>query len=156
MSQIYTPGSRKSSKTSSMMIRSSRLLLTEPEILEVERDPRVFSVQARLTDIFGDNGMISVVICRPKGYETWEIDTWLMSCRVLGRNVEHMVLREILEHARAAGVHKLIGTYRPTERNKLVVDHYAKLGFNKVREEEPGLTEWELLVTTRQIGRCCP
>ena len=59
-----------------------------------------------------------------------------MSCRVLGRKVEHMVLREILEHARAAGVHKLTGTYRPTDRNKLVVDHYAKLGFTKVEEED--------------------
>ncbi|MGA2848366.1 MAG: HAD-IIIC family phosphatase [Terracidiphilus sp.] len=119
---------------------------TEPEILEAEGDPKVFTLQVRLTDIFGDNGMISVVICRPAGNESWEIDTWLMSCRVLGRKVEHMVLRKIVEHARASGVHKLIGIYRPTERNKLVVDHYAKLGFNKVREEESGLTEWEWLV----------
>ena len=119
---------------------------TEPEILEAERDPRVFTLQVRLADIFGDNGMISVVICRPVGNETWEIDTWLMSCRVLGRKVERMVLREILEHARAAGIHKLIGTYRPTERNQLVADHYGKLGFNKVREEELGLTEWVLMV----------
>ena len=119
---------------------------TEPEILEAERDPKVFGLQVRLADIFGDNGMISVVICRPAGNEAWEIDTWLMSCRVLGRKVEHMVLRKILEHARAAGIRKLIGTYRPTERNKLVVDHYPKLGFLKMREEESGLTEWELLV----------
>jgi predicted enzyme involved in methoxymalonyl-ACP biosynthesis len=69
-----------------------------------------------------------------------------MSCRVLGRKVERMVLREILEHARAAGIRKLIGTYRPTERNRLVSDHYGKLGFNKVREEESGLTEWGLMV----------
>jgi FkbH-like protein len=119
---------------------------TEPEILDLERDPSVFTLQVRLTDIFGDNGMISVVICRPLGNEVWDIDTWLMSCRVLGRKVEHMVLREILDHARAAGIHKLIGTYRPTDRNRLVVDHYGKLGFNKVREEASGLTEWELLV----------
>jgi predicted enzyme involved in methoxymalonyl-ACP biosynthesis len=69
-----------------------------------------------------------------------------MSCRVLGRKVEHMVLREILGHARVAGIHKLMGVYRPTERNKLVVDHYAKLGFAKAGEEESGLTRWELLV----------
>jgi predicted enzyme involved in methoxymalonyl-ACP biosynthesis len=69
-----------------------------------------------------------------------------MSCRVLGRKVEHMVLREILQHARAAGIHKLVGTYRPTDRNKLVVDHYAKLGFSKIDEKETGLTVWELLV----------
>ncbi len=118
----------------------------EPEILDLEHDPSAFTLQVRLADIFGDNGMISVVICRAVGNETWDIDTWLMSCRVLGRKVEHMVLRKIIEHARGAGVRKLIGTYRPTERNKLVVDHYAKLGFSKVREEESGLTEWELLV----------
>jgi predicted enzyme involved in methoxymalonyl-ACP biosynthesis len=40
----------------------------------------------------------------------------------------------------------MVGTYRPTDRNKLVVDHYAKLGFTKVSEEESGLTRWELLV----------
>jgi FkbH-like protein len=119
---------------------------TDPEVADAENDLAVFTLQVRLDDIFGNNGMISVVICRPWDSETWEIDTWLMSCRVLGRKVEHMVLREILKHARAAGVRSLYGTYRPTDRNKLVVDHYAKLGFTKVVEEESGLTRWELTV----------
>jgi FkbH-like protein len=120
---------------------------SDPEVTAAENDPAVFTLQVRLADIFGDNGMISVVICRPGEAGVWDIDTWLMSCRVLGRKVEHMVLREILEHARAAGVHKLTGTYRPTDRNKLVVDHYGKLGFKKVMvEEESGLTRWELFV----------
>jgi FkbH-like protein len=119
---------------------------TEPEVTAAENDADVFTLQVRLADIFGDNGMISVVICRSAGEDTWDIDTWLMSCRVLGRRVEHMVLREILEHARAAGIGKLTGTYRPTERNKLVVDHYAKLGFTKVEEDGSGLTRWELPV----------
>jgi FkbH-like protein len=119
---------------------------TDPEVAAAESDPEVFTLQVRLADIFGDNGMISVVICRPSEAGVWDIDTWLMSCRVLGREVEHMVLREILEHARAAGVHKLTGTYRPTDRNKLVVDHYARLGFKKTGEEDSGLTRWELFV----------
>src|ERR1035437_10244588 len=119
---------------------------TDPEVTEAENDAEVFTLQVRLADIFGDNGMISVVICRPYEAGVWEIDTWLMSCRVLGRKVEHMVLREILEHARGAGILKLIGTYLPTDRNKLVVDHYARLGFAKVGEEEFGQTYWELLV----------
>jgi FkbH-like protein len=119
---------------------------TDPEVTEAENGTQVFTLQVRLADIFGDNGMISVVICRPGEAGIWNIDTWLMSCRVLGRKVEHMVLREILEHARGAGVHKLAGTYCPTERNRLVADHYAKLGFTKVGEEESGLTRWELLV----------
>ncbi|HZL52453.1 MAG TPA: HAD-IIIC family phosphatase [Terracidiphilus sp.] len=118
---------------------------TDPEVTEAENDAEVFTLQVRLADIFGDNGMISVVICRPYEAGVWEIDTWLMSCRVLGRKVEFMVLREVLEHARAAGVHKLYGTYCPTDRNKLVIDHYAKLGFTKVSEDDSGLTRWELL-----------
>src|SRR5271163_248916 len=108
---------------------------TDPEIVDAESDPEVFTLQVRLADIFGDNGMISVIICRPAQDGIWEIDTWLMSCRVLGRKVEHMVLSEILQHARRAGIYKLAGTYRPTERNQLVLDHYAKLGFSKVLEE---------------------
>jgi FkbH-like protein len=119
---------------------------TDPEVTEAENNPEVFTLQVRLADIFGDIGMISVAICRPGEAGVWEIDTWLMSCRVLGRKVEHMVLREILHHARAAGVRKLCGTYLPTDRNKLVADHYAKLGFAKVEEQVSGLTRWELLV----------
>src|SRR5579859_202278 len=119
---------------------------TEPEVTAAENDSDVFTMQVRLADIFGDNGMISVIICRPSGEDVWDIDTWLMSCRVLGRKVEHMVLREILRHAEASGVRKLTGTYRPTDRNKLVLDHYAKLGFAKVSEDETGLTRWEMLV----------
>jgi FkbH-like protein len=119
---------------------------TDPEVIAAENDPDVFTLQVRLADRFGDNGMISVVICRLSEPGVWDIDTWLMSCRVLGRKVEHMVLWTILEHARAAGIHKLTGTYRPTDRNKLVVDHYATLGFMKVGEEASGLTRWELFV----------
>ena len=119
---------------------------TDPEVATAEDDPEVFTLQVRLVDVFGDNGMISVVICRPGKADSWEIDTWLMSCRVLGRRVEHMVLREVLDHARAAGIHKLSGTYLPTDRNKLVVDHYENLGFTKVEEDASGVTRWEMSV----------
>jgi FkbH-like protein len=124
---------------------------TDPQVIEAESDPEVFTLQVRLADIFGDNGMISVVICRPAAAGSWEIDTWLMSCRVLGRKVEHMVLREVLEHARTAGITKLVGIYLPTDRNKLVVEHYAKLGFSKVSEAASGMTEWELDVADANL-----
>ena len=115
---------------------------TEPEVAMAELAPEVFTLQVRLLDMFGDNGMISVVICRPGERNEWEIDTWLMSCRVLGRRVEHMVLREIAEHARSAGIEKLIGVYRPTVKNKLVLDHFARLGFVKQDEDSSGVTRW--------------
>jgi predicted enzyme involved in methoxymalonyl-ACP biosynthesis len=90
--------------------------------------------------------MISVVICRPESGRIWVIDTWLMSCRVLGRRVEHMVLREILRHARSAGVSQLRGIFRPTDRNKLVVDHYLKLGFTQIGSDQGGDIYWQLQV----------
>jgi FkbH-like protein len=117
---------------------------TEAEISAAEEDPDVFTLQVRLLDRFGDNGMISVVICRPEGADVWSIDTWLMSCRVLGRKVEQMVLREIAIRAKAAGIRTLVGTYRPTEKNALVRDHYPKLGFTNLEQRADGTTVWSL------------
>jgi FkbH-like protein len=124
---------------------------TEPEVAAAQHDPQCFTLQVRLSDSFGDNGMISAIICRQQSHSAWEIDTWLMSCRVLGRCVEQMVLREILEHARRDGIRKLIGTYRPTDRNKLVEDHYSKLGFTLIGTEAEATTTWELDVDTAAV-----
>ena len=119
---------------------------TEPEVEGLEQSPDVFTLQARLEDVFGDNGMICVVICRVCGKRDWEIDTWLMSCRVLGRKVEQAVLGEILRHARNAEVNTLYGVFRPTDRNQLVVDHYRNLGFEMQSEDPSGETRWSLSV----------
>ena len=91
--------------------------------------------------------MICVVICRPGAADEWVIDTWLMSCRVLGRKVEQMVLREILHQAREAGIDRVLGRYDPTEKNALVRDHYEKLGFAKVGEQD-GSTTWSMPAAT--------
>jgi FkbH-like protein len=117
---------------------------TEADVAQVEHDPDCFTLQVRLTDIFGDNGMISVIICRARSDATWAIDTWLMSCRVLSRGVERMVLKEILRHARAGGVRRIFGDYHPTERNKMVEHHYRDLGFCLVGALANGGTSWEL------------
>lgn len=117
---------------------------TEAEIAGLEAEPDIFTLQARLTDRFGDNGMISVVICRPAEPACWEIDTWLMSCRVLGRRVETMVLREILLHARQHGITRLRGLWHPTPKNGLVREHYAKLGFQHLQDQADGTVLWEL------------
>lgn len=119
---------------------------TEAEVTAIQRDAAAFTLQVRLSDVFGDNGMISVIICRDAGQDAWEIDTWLMSCRVLGRRVENAVLQEILAAAERAGVRTLIGKYIRTERNQLVEHHYKKLGFTQTGGEPEGTTAWELNV----------
>jgi FkbH-like protein len=116
---------------------------TEAQVAQIEDDPDCFTLQVRLVDAFGDNGMISVIICRREA-SIWQIDTWLMSCRVLGRRVEQAVLQELLDEARARGIPRIVGTYVPTERNSLVKDHYAKLGFTECEHSSDGSTRWSL------------
>jgi FkbH-like protein len=118
---------------------------SEAQVAEIEADPNCLTLQVRLVDTFGDNGMISVIICRQDA-GVWQIDTWLMSCRVLGRRVEQAVLQELLIHARSLGISRIIGTYRPTERNRLVEDHYSKLGFTECERLADGSTVWSLEV----------
>jgi len=135
-------------RISQLINKSNQFNLTtrrysEAEVAAAEAEPGVFTLQVRLSDSFGDNGMISVVICRPDRLGQWSIDSWLMSCRVLGRKVEQMVLREILMQAREAGIETLVGSFIPTEKNALVRDHYRKLGFEQSSEQD-GTTVWTL------------
>jgi FkbH-like protein len=117
---------------------------TESQAEQLELDRNVMTLHARLFDKFSDNGIICVVICRPSRPNTWTIDTWLMSCRVLGRSVEQAVLAEILFRARAANISILEGVYLPTERNEMVREHYAKLGFTRSEQGTDGSSRWEL------------
>jgi FkbH-like protein len=119
---------------------------SETEVAAVQANPDAVTVQARLVDIFGDNGMISAVICLQKD-RRWEIDTWIMSCRVLGRRVEETILQYLVQQARAAGITELVGRYIPTARNGLVKDHFSKLGFTRIAAQPDGETTWQLSVS---------
>jgi FkbH-like protein len=108
---------------------------TEAELERLVADPETVALCFRLRDRFGDNGLISVTLARPDAQ--WRenvllIDTWLMSCRVLGRQVEAAALEVVASEAVRRGVRSLIGEYRPTPRNGLVAEHYSKLGFAPV------------------------
>ena len=115
---------------------------SELDVKGLEEDSTYYTRQIRLKDTLGDNGMISVIICK-KDSRVWEIDTWLMSCRVLGRRAEEAALLDIANHAKEAGAVKLIGIYNPTARNVIVKDHYRKLGFTKISGESE-IETWEL------------
>lgn len=123
------------------------LRLSSSEVEEVEKNPESYDLQVRLTDKFGDNGMISVVIAK-KTTKTWNIILWLMSCRVLGRRVEQQVLSKIVEDARAAGAESLTGEYIPSDRNGIVSEHYKKLGFVLEKTHENGNQLWKLELAT--------
>ncbi len=127
---------------------------TESDVEKMQADADVLHFQIRLADTFGDNGMISVVILRKQDSaehaDAWEIDTWLMSCRVLGRRVERAVLNELVQAVAARGAKQITGLFLPTERNDIVRDHYRKLGFELVSTAQDGTTRWSLSVAGYQ------
>jgi FkbH-like protein len=114
---------------------------TESEVAAMERDPAKLTMQLRLDDRFGANGMISVIIV---DRATWEIDTWLMSCRVLGRRVEEAALAQIVAAGRQAGAEAITGRHIPTAKNAMVAGHYRKLGFKPAGDDAGGATRWRL------------
>jgi FkbH-like protein len=102
--------------------------------------PRAIGLQMRLVDQFGDNGIIAVVLGLPalNSAEDLLIESWLMSCRVLGRRVEEASLNLLAAEAAARGYRRLIGLYRPTAKNGMVSEHYQKLGFAPAAGSEDG------------------
>lgn len=89
-------------------------------------------LQLRLADRFGDNGIIGVVIGKLNADHALVIDTWLMSCRVMGRRLEPVTLNAIVTGARRMGATRLVGEYVGTKKNGVVKDHYTNLGFSVV------------------------
>jgi len=101
-------------------------------------DNATMALQFRLSDRFGDHGLIAVVIGRKRDNDQMELDTWLMSCRVLGRKVEEATLNAVAYAAKRMGARALRGVYRPTNKNEMVRDHYRRLGFNGTTELDDG------------------
>ena len=111
---------------------------TDEDILAVMADSRAFGLQLRLTDRFGDNGIIAIIIGRMQANQDLYIDTWLMSCRVLGRQVEPTTLNLIAQQAASLGARRLVGEYIPTKKNAMVKEHYARLGFTVMQTDDAG------------------
>jgi FkbH-like protein len=109
---------------------------TDEDVQALMENPQAFGLQLRLLDRFGDNGIIAIVIGRMQTNADLLIDTWLMSCRVLGRQVEPTTLNLIAAEGLRLGAKRLIGEYIPTKKNGMVKDHYVKLGF-AVTETDP-------------------
>jgi FkbH-like protein len=104
------------------------------------------TITVNLSDTYGDYGLISAVILEKKGAgQSMFIDTWIMSCRVLKRGVEGLVLNEIVQLAKEAGAKHVTGAYIPTAKNGIVATHYERLGFTQTGE---GL--WKLDVDSYQ------
>ena len=113
------------------------------QISEMANDSRWVTLQGRLKDRFGDNGIVSVVAGEVTGSEL-RIDLWLMSCRVLKRNMEFAMLDKLVEVARTKGVNILIGEFFPSTKNSMVRNFYNELGFECIEDSESSGSRWIL------------
>jgi FkbH-like protein len=121
---------------------------TEEQAKELAADPKCLTLQLRLLDRYGDNGMIAVLIARESSLGVLYIDTWLMSCRVLGRKVEEVTLDLLVAQAKRMGARQLIGEYIPSAKNNMVREHYSRLGFVAFSASEDGAKRWTLDLAT--------
>lgn len=119
---------------------------TAAEMEEVFQSSDYIRLYGKLVDKFGDNGVVSVVIGKKDG-EVLNMELWLMSCRVLKRDMELAMLDVLVEKCRQQNIKTIKGYYYPTAKNAMVKELYKKFGFEKVSEDEQGNTVWEMNVT---------
>lgn len=112
---------------------TTTLRLTENEVAALAADPGAILLQFRLLDRFGDNGIVSVMIVVPTKDNAGVLDllVWVMSCRVFGRQLEEEALNIVVEEARRRGARTLRAAFKPTAKNAVIKDLFAKLGFQR-------------------------
>lgn len=125
---------------------------SESQIAQFLTDPSFDVYAARVSDRFGDNGLVGVCITRCEG-DVREIDTFLLSCRVIGRKVETAILSFLAEDTLSRGMRRLEGWFLPTPKNKVSAGIYKEHGFELVRETEEGCL-WSFDVRNQSIA--CP
>ena len=122
-------------KSNQFNLTTKRYTLNEME--DVFGDDKYIKIYGRLADKFGDNGIVSVVIGRIDGNEL-HIDLWLMSCRVLKREMEYAMLDRLVEICRKNGISVINGYYYKTAKNAMVKDLFNDFGFEMTSENENG------------------
>lgn len=128
---------------------------SEDDIRMFMADERALCLQFRLIDRFGDNGIIGAIIGQLDAEGDLLLDTWLMSCRVLGRQVEDAILSVVAGEASRLGAHHIVGEYRPTAKNAMVKYHYQKLGFTVLSEGTDGASLSRLNLSSYSPGDFC-
>ena len=127
--------SQLSNKSNQFNLTTRRYSISDIE--SISRNDNYIKLYGTLKDIFGDNGLISVVIGE-KRLDELHIDLWIMSCRVLKRNMEYSMMDELVRKCSDANLTKIYGYYYPTPKNKMVENFYLDFGFELVNEDENG------------------
>lgn len=114
---------------------------TQAEIEAIANDASYVTLYGKLSDKFGDNGIVSVVIGHQMG-EVVDVNLWIMSCRVLKRNMEQAMMDQFVNVCKNRNVKKIIGHFYPTTKNKMVKNFYGAMGYIKEKEDNEGNSDW--------------
>lgn len=125
---------------------------SEADLQEFARRPGRALLAVRVQDRFGDNGIVGVVLTEDVD-GSCDIDTFLLSCRVIGRTVETAILAFLADGCRKRGLEFLEGWYRPTAKNAPCREFYARHGFESVETRGDGV-RWRLRLDATAIT--CP
>jgi FkbH-like protein len=125
---------------------------SEQQIRAMADDPRYEVYGVRLKDRYGDNGLVGVAILQFSDAAEARIDSFLLSCRVIGRTLETALLARLIESARARQVSRVVGSFLPTKKNGLVKDFFANHGFIHSSETSDG-QQWTLDVAAKTVAR---
>jgi FkbH-like protein len=123
---------------------------TEQQIAEMAERPHWQVISIKVQDRFGDHGLVGVAITRDDG-DNCEIDSFLLSCRVIGRTVESALLAYIARGAAQRGRKRLLGRFRPTKKNTPARDFYPQHKFESV-EQNHDSSLWALDLTQQQVA----
>jgi FkbH-like protein len=124
---------------------------SESDVQAMARDPAWHLFGVKIADRFGDNGIVGVVFLHRDGQQL-DIDTFLLSCRVIGRTVETMMLSHVCELGIAAGCTKVTGWFLPTKKNEPAAQIYASNGFTKTAQTPEG-SLWELRLPDEAVQK---
>ncbi len=134
--------SQLSNKSNQFNLTTKRYSLADIE--SVNQDDTYIKLYGKLEDIFGDNGVITVVIGNIKNEDELHIDLWIMSCRVLKRNMEFAMMDELVKKAKERNIKTIYGYYYPTLKNKMVNNFYDLQGFEEISCDEQGNKTYKL------------
>ncbi len=138
--------SQLSNKSNQFNLTTKRYSLADIEA--VAQDDNYIKIYGKLEDIFGDNGVISVVIGNIKNNDELHIDLWIMSCRVLKRNMEFAMMDTLVKKAKERNIKTIYGYYYPTLKNKMVKDFYNLQGFEEISCDDEGNKIYKLDISS--------
>lgn len=119
---------------------------TQAEIEQIAGDPGYITLYGRLSDKFGDNGVVSLIIGRIEE-KTLHVELWLMSCRVLKRDMESAMMDALVYECQKRGVNTIKGYYYKTAKNAMVREFYKGMGFDKVMDgPAEGDSVWQFVI----------